>query len=210
MTSRAGEGVPRRVSALGRSPSTRMRGRLGCGGSERSSARARSCTTSESVPVRCGCTRAHRPSHYGPAGDLPRLERAAGMRPHWGSPAVDGALRVRLARSEPRFRSIGRILYAVLREGFVPSRAFSCGLRRPHAASGCLSSAATLTHRAGSKCFLAAAHRANSLKRSTRPQAGVERWRPQRTRKPTFNLFATAPTAWRGFSAARRRSNCYS
>jgi len=194
MTSRAGEGVPRKVKDLGRSPSTRMRGRLGCGGSERSTARARSCTTSESVPTRCGCTRAHRPSHYGPGG---RLAPSGASRPHEASLGFSGYWWGASGEGGP-----GRASSPINRSRFLcrPLERASCRLGRsriasggPHAASGCLSSAATLTHRAGSKCFLAAAHEADSLKRSTRPQAGVEKWRPQRHKKTDGQLVSNGP-----------------
>jgi hypothetical protein len=88
------------------------------------------------------------------------------MRPHWDSPALGGAS----GEAGPGRASVPTNrsrLYAIVSRGLLPSRAFSCCLRRPHAASGCLSLAATLTHPADSKCFLAAAHGANSLKRST-------------------------------------------
>src|SRR5712692_4809334 len=65
---------------------------------------------------------------------------------------------VRRAWAEPRTSDRSRYM-PLARVGFTLSRAFSCCLQRPHAASGCLASAATLTNRSGTEYFLAAAHR---------------------------------------------------
>jgi hypothetical protein len=114
--------------------------------------------------MRCEPASASSVSHTRRAGDGLGLERIA-SRPPWGSPAHGGANRWGRHCAEPQCDQLVAFP-AAASSGLKPSRAFSCGLERPHAASGCLS-AATPTNRPGNERFLAAALGANSLKPST-------------------------------------------
>ena len=139
------------------------RGRLGCGGSERSSARVRSCTTL----TRGRCVAVAR-ERIEPLIDGVRATGSSERVPGEacvGCPGSRWRASWRLTWAEPRHERLVAFLWSCPREGVTPSRAALCCLRRPHTASGSLLSAATLTNPSrGNECLLAAALRANSLK----------------------------------------------